>query len=569
VTTTDDGGADTVRGKGQGVGSVLTSVEGAPALLQALPDAVVVADADGDIVYTNPAVSTLLGHDPAALVGQPLIGLMPERFRTAHLAGFGRFLATGDGELIGVSTQVPALHADGHEVPVDLTLSPLQAATDEGPVRGVVIGVLRDASSTVRLEQQLQVSRYLAAILRVTTQLTEAPDADVAFERLLPTLCDQLDWDAASLWQPDGEQLSYAGTWTAPGEHADALHADTLGRRFAPGVGVPGLVWRERAPVVVADLWSDPRFLRADAARADGVRTGVAFPVLQGTTTLAVIELFSRVSRPVPPELVQVLAAAGRQIGQFLGRLRAESQVRRMAETLQRSLLPSSLPTVPGVQVAARYRPGGEHSVVGGDTYDVMPLPDGSWMFLVADVCGTGPEAAASTALTRHTARAVAAGSGPAEILAAVNEALLRETAPDAPGFVTACCILLRPGQPGGFARIALAGHPQPMLRRADGTVTEVGRTGVPLGIEDGASYPEVTVDLGAGDSLLLYTDGVTEARDVDGVQFGESALAELLSVAGGTTATETVAAVHEAVDRHLARSRRPADDLAALALRC
>ena len=254
----------------------------------------------------------------------------------------------------------------------------------------------------------MEVSRYLDATLRVTAALTEAADADVAFERLLPTLCAELDWDAATLWQPDacGARLRNAGTWMPPGRTAALLAADATERTFVRGEGLPGQVWRSRGPVVVEDLWNDPRFLRPEAARGDGLRTAVAFPVLRGDTLLGVCELYSRERRPVPPELLDVLASAGRQIGQFLARLRAESELRELADTLQRSLLPSHLPDIPGVELAARYRAGADGVFVGGDTYDVLPLPDGRWMVLIADVCGTGAEAAAITSLTRHTARA-------------------------------------------------------------------------------------------------------------------------------------------------------------------
>ena len=536
------------------------------ALLAALPDAVVVADRAGRIAYVNPAIAGLLGHTTADLVGRPLQVLMPERFRGAHGEGFNRFRATGEGALVGATTRLPALHAAGHEIAVDLTLARL--APGDRADDALVVAVLRDASTTVLLERQLEVGRYLAATLRVTAALSEAADADVAFAGLLPTLCEHLDWDAASLWRPDGGLLVHTGTWTAPGEQVAAMVAATRGRTFRRGSGLPGQAWQRGGPVVMPDVSTERTFLRAAAARAAGLRTGVAFPVRHGDTTLAVVELFSRDARPVPPELVEVLAGAGRQIGQYLGRLRAESEVRRLADTLQRSFLPSRLPTVPGVELAAGYRAGGEHSVVGGDTYDVMALPNGHWMVLIADVCGTGPVAAASTSLTRHTARAVAAADDPAEILGAVNTALLAEGADGAAaaGFVTACCLVLSPDEPA--AALALAGHPQPLLRRADGTVVPLGRPGLPLGIAPDAVYPVEVVALGPGDTLVLHTDGVTEARDAAGEQFGEEALAALLRDTAGRSAEDTVAAVRGAVDRHLCGARRSADDLAVLALR-
>ncbi|SDY71272.1 PAS domain S-box-containing protein [Geodermatophilus africanus] len=543
----------------------------APALLAALPDTVVVADRDGRIAYVNGAVQGLLGHRPEALLGRSLTVLMPERLRSGHGAGFSRYRETGEGKLVGSTTQVPALHADGHEVPIDLTLSRLR---HPAPVAGdpLVVAVLRDASTTILLERQFEVSRYLAATLRVTAALTEARDADVAFRDLLPTLCTELDWDTATLWQPDRTtgSLSHVGTWTAPDQEPGALHAASRAQRFRRGTGLPGLVWTRRSPVAVGNLWEDPTFLRAEAARADGIRSGVAFPVVHGDELLAVCELFSREERPVPAELLDVLAHAGRQIGQFLGRLRAESEVRQLAETLQRSLLPSHLPAIRGVELAARYRPGGGAGLVGGDTYDVMPLPDGRWLVLIADVCGTGAEAAAVTALTRHTARAAASPAaettaGPAEVLRAVNEALLRAQTDGPLRFVTACCLVLSPGPDGVCASVGVAGHPLPVLVDPEGP-REIGAPGRPLGIAADLDVPVVEVGLPPGSTLVLYTDGVTEARDDAGVQFGEDGLCRVL--AGGCGDAEaTVEAITAAVEERLRDSRYEADDLAVLAL--
>ena len=243
-----------------------TSGIAAPALLEGLPDVVVVADDRGRIVYTNPAIRSLLGHEPRLLRGEPLTLLVPARFRAAHSRGFDRFLRTGTGTLVGATTQVPALHADGSEVAVELTLSRLDGAADgalsaggpdDGAVAGgVVVAVLRDATTLVRLERQFEVSRYLDATLRVTAALTEAPDADVAFERLLPTLCAELDWDAATLWQPDacGTRLRNAGTWTPPGSTVPA--AGGRHRACAPSSAARGCPARRggRANRVVEDL---------------------------------------------------------------------------------------------------------------------------------------------------------------------------------------------------------------------------------------------------------------------------------------------------------------------------
>ena len=537
-------------------------------LMDALPDAVVVADASGRVTYANPALRRLLGHDPLAVVGRSLRGVLPHRYRTGQAGTDARPPVVAKGELLGRTTQLAVVHADGHEVVIDVSLdrvAPYPGAPDE---EYSLVVVLRDASTTILLERQLQVSRYLAATLRVTAALTEAADADIAFQRLLPTLCTELDWDAAVLWEADEHsgRLGHAGTWTAAGVEVPALRAETH-RSFGRGEGLPGLVRQTRAPVVVEDLWNDPRFLRREAARADDVRTGVAFPVLHGESVLGVCELFSRTQRTVPRELTEVLAHAGRQIGQFLGRLRAESERRSLAETLQRSLLPSHLPSVPGLELASRYRAGGGSALVGGDTYDVMPLPDGRWMALVADVCGTGAEAAALTALTRHTARAASAAGCPAAVLAAVNTALLHEQGAGPLRFVTAVCLVLEEGPGGRRAGISIAGHPPPLLRTADGEVAALGKPAAPLGVDAATVFTDHTVDLPGGSTLLLYTDGVTEARDDAGEQLGEDRLQRLLADPCCTAAEATVAAVAAAVEAQVSGSRHEADDMALLAL--
>lgn len=562
-----------------------TGAHPASDLLDGLPDAVLVAGADGRIRFANAAVTTLLGYDPGALRGQLLSTLMPERFRAAHDRGFARFLATGSGELIGATTRVAARTAEGVEVAVDLTLSPLTASRSRAGVEptggsaaadagggGVVVGVLRDAGPAVLLERQLEVSRHLAAILRVTAALAEAPDAETAFAELLPRLCAQLDWDAACLWLPTGSggQLACSGSWHRPERPIPELRTRSAELILSRGEGLPGAAGDRRETVVADDLWRDPRFLRSADARADGVRSGVAFPVVRGETVLAVCELFSAEPRSVPPELLGVLTAAGRQIGEFLGRLRAEGQLRTLAETLQRSLLPARLPPVPGVDLGSLYRAGGEDVLAGGDTYDVLPLGAGRWMVLIADVCGLGAEAAAVTALTRHTARAAAAaGATPAGVLAAVNIALLQEERPGPLRFVTACCLVLEPVAGGARGRLSVAGHPLPVLQQPDGSCAGVGIAGRALGICEDIGCRDVDVRLGPGSRLVLYTDGVTEARDAAGVQFEDTGLCAALGAAAGRSAQETAEAIEAAVARHRGPGRGAGDDLAVLVLGC
>ena len=184
-----------------------------------------------------------------------------------------------------------------------------------------------------------------------------------------------------------------------------------------------------------------------------------------------------------------------------------------VAQTLQASLLPAALPDIPGATVAAQYVASGEGMDVGGDFYDVFALDDGSWILVIGDVLGKGAEAAAVTALARYTVRAVAGRSpSPAATLAALNDEMLRQRNPDR-RFVTAVLARLEPHADGG-ARLVVAsgGHPPPVLLRAGGDAEVVPCPGTLLGVEDDARSFDQEIELGPGDTLVLYTDGVTEA---------------------------------------------------------
>ncbi|MFJ4715184.1 PP2C family protein-serine/threonine phosphatase [Streptomyces sp. NPDC088785] len=194
------------------------------------------------------------------------------------------------------------------------------------------------------------------------------------------------------------------------------------------------------------------------------------------------------------------------------------AQRRQHVETLQRQLLPRSLPRAPGVVLSAAYEVGDPTLDVGGDFYDVVLAPDRISLF-IGDVCGRGAEAAAYTALARHTLRTLLAdGTAPGRALARLNGALIDE---GASRFVTAVVITLTRAVDGGWdAEIAGAGHPWPLVRHADGAVEELATRGLLLGVVPGAVYAPHRVRLADGASLVLFTDGLTEARSADGTCF-------------------------------------------------
>lgn len=243
-----------------------------------------------------------------------------------------------------------------------------------------------------------------------------------------------------------------------------------------------------------------------------------------------------------------------------------------VAETLQRSLLPPSLPDVPGLELAARYRPALAGLEVGGDFYDCFPVRDG-WAFMIGDVVGSGPKAAAVTALVRHTARAVAPFvPGPAEVVHAVRDAIAASE--DDEVFCTLLYGAIAQSGGGVVLSVVGAGHPPPYVVRTDGTIGRVATTGGLLGTLPAVGIEAVECVLTPGQALVCVTDGVLEARQAPSWDaptggdafFDESGLVAVLERCAGRSADDIAGEVETAV-LEFTRGRAP-DDVAVLVLR-
>lgn len=304
-----------------------------------------------------------------------------------------------------------------------------------------------------------------------------------------------------------------------------------------------------------------------------------------GTTTSGDTSLLASgatVTAELAMSLTSLTDAAGAQSGQLLvlrdvtERVVTERRLRelldeqtRLADILQTSLRPAHLPQVPGLRLAARWVPAGRGARVSGDFYDVHPAAGGAHGFVLGDVSGTGVRAAVVTSMARYTVRTLSAqGHGPRAVLEHLNQAL--QQGDDSERFCTVVYGRVQPrpvagpvaadlagvgsatggsgeaaarlpvareplktGTRGLRLTVALGGHPPPLLRRRGGGVTAVGSPGTVLGLLPEVEIEEAVVDLEPGDVLLVYTDGVTEARQGRD-QFGEERLADVLDAAGG-----------------------------------
>jgi serine phosphatase RsbU (regulator of sigma subunit) len=296
------------------------------------------------------------------------------------------------------------------------------------------------------------------------------------------------------------------------------------------------------------------------------MRSVMVVPMTAGDRVIGVITLgTSHSARKLGDEELALAEELGRRAGIAVENARLHETRSHIATTLQRSLLPPRLPTVPGVTVAARFRAAGETNEVSGDFYDLFPIGD-AWMVVVGDVTGKGPAAAAITSLARYTMRTAAMYErSPAQVLARLNDALAVD--PERRQLCTAVCARIEPAGEGRVAAtVARGGHPPPYLVSAGGGARDVGTPGPLLGAFEDAAWEEQVVLASPGDALVFYTDGVTDTRGEGGELFGQERLAALLDSATALEADALASRIDRAVQAFERGQQR--DDVAMLIVR-
>jgi phosphoserine phosphatase RsbU/P len=263
-------------------------------------------------------------------------------------------------------------------------------------------------------------------------------------------------------------------------------------------------------------------------------------------------------------EEITVVEDVARRAALAIDNARIHADRRAIAHELQRSLLPPRLPKIDGVEFGAEYVATGEGVDVGGDFYDVLELSDNSWLVIVGDVSGKGVQAAAVTGLVRNVTRALVQDGRPLpEALGRLNETLVER------GGGRFCTLALAAvtRRPDGILDLCLylAGHDRPILVRPDRSAILVGECGTALGLLDTVKSPEALVTLAGGETLVFYTDGVTERRRGREL-FGQERLRRQAAALAGYPA-EVIAARLRAATIGFSREE-PRDDIAIFALR-
>ena len=499
------------------------------------------------------AVDALLGRRPSELHGSRG-DEAEERLR--------RVIETGEPERWRPSGELGT--DPGHERTWDVIFYPL----DEG------VGVVAiDTTLHVEVEAELAEAHRRDAVMAraaqlLSTALSVQETADLVARLVVPEIAD---WCFVELVREDGsiDRVSFAHR-----DPAKQRWMHQLSERYPldpeSPVGSPKVI-RTGEPEVIPDIPDE--FLAQAAQDAEhlevlrelGFRSAAIVPLIARGRTLGDIAIVqgAESGRRFGPEILSLATALADRCAVALDNAIAYHQRDVVALSLQEELLPRDLPPIPGLDVSARYAAAGQGNEVGGDFYDVFASEQG-WLVVIGDVVGKGPAAAAVTGLARHTIRAAAAYErSPAALLDGLNRALLAEE----PGRRMASVACVRLDAEDGRIRLTLsaAGHPLPLAVGADASVREIGTHGRLLGVDATPRLADDEDVLRPGELLVLYTDGVIDARGPGGV-FGEDRLRALLSECAADAPSRVVQRIESAV--LAASGGRLRDDLALIALR-
>jgi sigma-B regulation protein RsbU (phosphoserine phosphatase) len=330
---------------------------------------------------------------------------------------------------------------------------------------------------------------------------------------------------------PDGTIVRINDTFLAWTGHR---REDLVGtRRFVDLLPVGDRIYHETHYAPTLHMQGSVREIALEVVRADGRR----LPVLVN----AVLDRDEE-GRPAGIRIAAFDVTERRRYEQEVlaeKRRAEESEARavQLAQTLQQTLIPPSPPQIPGLDVAAVYRPAGDGAHVGGDFYDVFQIAPDDWVVVLGDVQGKGAEAAVVTALARYTVRAASVDhESPSEVLHTLDRVIRRS---ETDRFCTAVVLRLRRTDGSWGATVASGGHPLPLLRRPGRPPEPVGQHGHLIGVLPAAQFLDTDVPLEAGDALVLFTDGVTEGRRGGGF-YGVERLVDVVDAHRGAAADVT-----------------------------
>jgi PAS domain S-box-containing protein len=534
-------------------------------VLDSLAEAITIRDPSNRIVYANRAAvehmgfssrDELLERPPQSIFDDYVVQDQHGGQLTMNDIPSVRLLAGEQAEPLLMRTVERSTGA------VSWNLLKAAAIRDEDGNAIAAVTIIEDVTTEKLAELR---ERFLA---RATETLMSSIDYQETLSNVAWLAVPEIaDWCAVDLIDDTGAREQVVVAHRDPEKIALAEQL----RRYAPEEPNPDQGLGQVLRTGVGELYEDiPDELLAEGAideehlrllRAVGFRSAVIVPLRARGRTLGVMTLVTADSlRRLDERDKEFAEQLGERAAIAVDNARLATARREIAETLQRSLLPDAVPSIPGWEIATMYRPasGFDEVEVGGDFYDFFDTPAG-WIVLLGDVTGRGVDAAAMTSLVRHGTRFLAKHEhSPSQILANLDQALREQ-----PGvsLCSALCVRLESGR----IVIGSAGHPSPLIVRDDGRIREIGGSGPILGGWPGSAWTERTVEITEDETLLLYTDGVTDTRGPD-ERFGAGRLRSFLADHAGFSPAEMLVTLDRRLERFQALGR--SDDTGAVALR-
>ena len=385
---------------------------------------------------------------------------------------------------------------------------------------------------------------------------------DETLEALARTVVEVLDLDAAVVRMPDERREQLLPLAVHVRDARFAVPVRTILTQPVPfGQRNVQRLFRERRAFRLGPGRGE-QFLPALVPFLEKGWTAAVVPVALPTEVVASLGVFSfRPGNPLSQETVEAATALAGQAALAIDNARLYQQQKQFADTMQRSLLPRSRPVVEGLEVGEVYEPSARVDI-GGDLYDFLALEDGRLAVVLGDVTGHGVDATADMAMAKFVFRSLAREHPePADFLAAANDVICSEIGPGK--FISMSYVVVDGGS--GRVSVASAGHPAPRIVLQDGSTRPLEAHGLVLGVDGAQEYAESHAELPSGASLVLYTDGVVEARR-DGELYGDDRLDALLAERRELSARSLAAAVAE--DAREFAGGDLSDDLAIVVIR-
>jgi PAS domain S-box-containing protein len=521
-------------------------------LLAAVPVGVAILDSDLRFVFVNNALADLNGVPVNDHFGRSLADVLPD-LADDVVPVLERVRDTGRG-LTNVELETgPLPSRPGRRRTWQITYVALRSGADRVEGIAVFVDDMTDRRETEasRDRQAFRMQRLADLAFGVAAAASVDGIADVV--RALGG--NPLGAWVTGLALLDGDHLRFVGAAARAhtGRWQSVRVADDQPLAVVARTGRPLFLPR---PTSLLRRWPELEPLQ----QYYGDQAWAMLPLLRGRTVLGLLAFAFGQPYDFSTEDRQFLSSVAGLCSEAVQRAQLHEREHSIAEALQRSLLPRALPVVPGLDVASRYRAAQRSADVGGDFYDLYRDHDDQVTAVIGDVCDGGLRAAALVGQARHSLRALTRTLGPAAALRTLNDLVVDD--PAARRLTTAACVRLRL-QPTVTATISCGGHPRALLRRADGRVEPFGEHGTVLGVLPTVALTETTTTLSQGDCLVLYTDGVTEARRGRD-QYGEERLARLLANSPSST-SETIA--DAILDDVLGHQPEPSDDIAVLVI--